>query len=124
MTEQPTSKPVKEFGNAVRHVPTIPTSVVESVVQSQIDDFNKTMSYITDFEWVEEPKIVYSDGANDLNFIAQTGWYGKAASNGYDILRSHFDAGRRHIPETITLEFVNEIIAEYLDRYMEDEDDE
>ena len=126
MYEEPSDiREVLEFGDAMRHIPTLPAKTIEDILGREIERFNKVMSYITDFEWIEEPKFVYDNGsANGIDFLAQTGWYGKAKSVGYQILSDHFDAGRRYIPETITLDFVNEIIAEYLDRYTEDEEDE
>ena len=108
---------VREFGKSVLNVFTHAESdVQEETERLVIEDFKKaeeTLQYIRDFRWVQEMKIIDGPQTDKLNRFRPVGWYALGGSVGYDKLKEYFACNRQHVPEEITMDFINKIIHAY-----------
>lgn len=119
--------PVHEFGNglmlsygASEDVENVAKDMANREAEKLLDD----LKWIKDLQVVQEPEIVFVN-SDMLNRFRMIGWRFKVASEGYEHLKKHFACRVRHVPQEITLEFINQMIQEYAQQQREknNEDD-
>ena len=119
--------PVREVGNAI-HASTLTGGPISDIVMERVRADMKreqeTLSWIRDMTFVGEPEIVESPHVDLLNRFRMYAWRQKFYSQGYEELKHHFRCRERHIPDRITMSFINQIINEYAQQEPDDDDDE
>lgn len=111
---------VREFGKALFSSPSKATGeIVQSVLREEFGRIFDALHYIRDFQWIGEAKIIEGPSLDPLGRFKSYGLYATGGSVGYDKLAEHFKCNRQHMPDRITMDFIQDIIGQYVRQEME-----
>ena len=118
----------REFGNQVFVTSSLSGALGDDAIKDQVlrmaENEQYVLSHIKDMEFVGDIEVLESS-ADLLNRFKSVGYRFKIKSNGYDILKNHFECRKEHVPYEITLDFINQMIKRYAENLArQDEDDE
>lgn len=111
--DTPVGLPIIELGGSLLTLGLLRadrTEIHNELVNHEISEMKKTLSYINDVKIVDDFHMVQGPMTDVLSRWKQIGWYGRIESMGYHRLKTHFACKHEHVPDTITLEFINSMI--------------
>ena len=109
---------IHEFGNTVSFSGAGKdiADYAKGIITEDYKKVDDALNYIVDFKWVAPPEVVEGPRTDYLDRFRNYGWYARGGSVGYDALKKHFACHKRHIPYTITMDFINQMIREYAEQ--------
>lgn len=127
--------PIHEYGSnmmiSLLRGEEIPSNVMDAAT-SMIDNQTRTIRELLDIcgdaEIVEDFHVVEGPIIDPLMRFKPLGFYGRFASANFDKFAAYFACRKEHVPDEITLDFINQMIGRYAlqekmrAEYEEDED--
>ena len=116
---------IREYGNVVMmsNAYDIDNPILAKMREADVARLQEILDICGDAEIVENFHAVEGPVIDPLGRMRPYGWYGRFASANYDKLSAHFACRRNHIPEIVTLEFINEMIERYAAQQDDYDDD-
>lgn len=122
---------VREYGNSMAVSTEISdgesvTEMASKMFESQVKEIREILDICADADIIEDFHFVEGPPSDILRRWRNLGWFGKFASPNYDKMEAHFHCRKKHQPEIITLDYINEIIKQYAlqQSYLDDDEDE
>ena len=111
---------IREYGSVLMTSPllngSIPSGVMEAasaMIESQTKEIREVLDICGDAEIVDTFRIIEGPNVDPLMRFKPLGLYGRFASANYDKLQAHFACHKEHVPDDITLDFINQMIGRY-----------
>lgn len=95
----------------------IPINVMDAatyMMNNQTEKLREVLEICGDAEIVEDFHIVEGPRVDVFNRFKPLGFYGRFASANYDKLTAHFACHKEHVPDEITMDFINQMIGRYV----------
>lgn len=124
---------IREYGNVVNVTARTQKDAMPDVMEAyaalmdkQAAEIREVLDICGDAEIVEDFHLVEGPNVDVLKRWKTMGWYGRFSSANYEKLEAHFTCRRKHEPDVITLEYIQQIILRYAEqqRQYDEEDDD
>lgn len=116
--------PIREFGSTTGITSSMFDSMskdaIREIILEQAKREQNILSNIKDMQFVGDIEV-FENKADILDRFVTMGWKFKVQSLGYDVLKNYFECRKQHIPRTITLEFIEDMIQRYAQQEVEKE---
>lgn len=129
MVEEP-KLTVREYGSAVMVTKEMmdqaafdPMELITQALTRQRAELDEVLAICGDAEIVNPFEIKKGPAPDVMRRFHSYGWYMSFTSKNYETMKKHFECKRRHIPNEITLEFINEMIERYAQQQIPDDED-
>lgn len=118
-------KKILEFGKAVSVMPgSLNNEMAREMLLKMAVQDQHVLSHIKDIEFIGDIQILDGPQTDMLGRFASKGYYFQAASDGYEILRSHFKCREEHVPRVLTKEYIFGLMEQYVRANMQEEEEE
>lgn len=116
---------VREYGNGIISTAgsTLESPHVKDLLDRDMGKLQKLLDYLKVVHYVEPFHHIEGPVTDSLGRGKSFGWYGRAASPGYDAFEKHFECHKWHVPREITFKFMWRLTKRWWAEHHQPEED-
>ena len=88
-------------------------AALASLIEKHTQEIREVLDICGDAEILTPFDLVEGPNVDPLMRFKPMGFYGRFSSANYDKLQAHFACHKEHVPDDITLDFINQMIGRY-----------